>query len=354
MFSGCLATMALEPALAANYLSGRSGRMHRGGFAILVDPVTHASNRDFLARGGLLTRCLLMGLLNPGGLARRLASSSGSRLCRPPPWHRANLATLGCRHSWVGPSVTDVCHHVRVAIEGLSKLPDAPALLIVCPDLRYMPDGKAAAAFFLRRPLRDSHGPCHVLQAGTIRGVGGYDAAVSAAVTDVGDNRRMHGPAKSGAVKPGAFRRRGRGGFLTASGAGGILVAMSKGLNKRHYHAQRQRQGPAGTPGRVPGDGAMTQAIWTGREALQLLGEGRHVTRFVGCQAHALVCPVVHQVTDGLAAVSIGQAQLLDAVACIVLDAHGQDYISWYPFLTHVSSVKQVSRLFKDGISTQQ
>ena len=131
-------------------------------------------------------------------------------------------------------------------------------------------------------------------------------------------------------------------------------MAMSKGLNKRHYHAQRQRQGPAGTSAEYLGT-----ALWNrryGRDArcYSCWGEGRHVTRFVGCQAHALVCPVVHQVTDGLAAVSIGQAQLIDGVACLVLDAHGQDYISWYPFLTHVSSVKQVSRLFKDGISTHQ
>ena len=84
------------------------------------------------------------------------------------------------------------------------------------------------------------------------------------------------------------------------------------------------------------------------------LGERRDIPRFVGCKVHTLVCLVVHQVADGLPTVSIGQAQRIDAVACIVLDAHGQDYISWYPFLTHASSVKQVSRLFKDGISTQQ
>ena len=51
-----------------------------------------------------------------------------------------------------------------------------------------------------------------------------------------------------------------------------------------------------------------------------LAWEWRHVPRLVGSQANALVCLVVHQVTDGLAAVSIGQAQLQYGVACLVLD----------------------------------
>ena len=86
-----------------------------------------------------------------------------------------------------------------------------------------------------------------------------------------------------------------------------------------------------------------------GRRGL-LAGERRHVPRLVGSQANALVCLVVHQITDGLAAVSIGQAQLQYGVACLVLDPHGQYKGSRYVCLGHVSRVRHVSSICKHGV----
>ena len=81
-----------------------------------------------------------------------------------------------------------------------------------------------------------------------------------------------------------------------------------------------------------------------------LAWEWWHVPRLVGSQANALVCLVVHQVTDGLAAVSIGQAQLQYGVACLVLDPHGQHQGSRYVCLGHVSRVRHVSSICKHGV----
>ena len=49
--------------------------------------------------------------------------------------------------------------------------------------------------------------------------------------------------------------------------AGGVFgawypVAMSKGPNKKHYHAQRQRQGPAGTSAEHLGTAQLYRDAW--------------------------------------------------------------------------------------------
>ena len=59
------------------------------------------------------------------------------------------------------------------------------------------------------------------------------------------------------------------------------------------------------------------------RRARGRLGERWHIPRVVRCEAHALVCLVVHQVTDGLAGVTVGYAYCLYGVAGLVLLPHG-------------------------------
>ena len=116
-----------------------------------------------------------------------------------------------------------------------------------------------------------------------------------------------------------------RGESLALGRLDGLIVSPAYGCA-----VLAERAGVYGL-GVIAGTASWRASIWR--------GERRHIPRVVRCGVHALVCLVVHQVTDSLAGVTVGHAYRLYGVAGLVLLPHGQDYISRDTFLAHVTSV---------------